>query len=103
MLKDHWREDKKKISVKEDESNAKYCAEDALKKLSKKYGPVGAIFVEEMIKEVLSAPQNIRATINGKKPSKSQKWLGLPEWFNVWGGWIKSLAPMHHRTKHSHK
>ena len=35
--------------------------------------------MEEMTKEVNSAPQKIRATINGKKLPTSQELLGLPE------------------------
>ena len=41
--------------------------------INKKNGSVSAATMQEMMKEVHSAPQGIKATINGKQPSKSKK------------------------------
>ena len=60
-------DDNKIESFKIDEANSKSWVEDALKKLSKNNRSIAATFMEEMIKEVHSAPQSIRATINVKK------------------------------------
>ena len=63
----------KKVSFKVSEANAEAWIEETMKKINKKNVSVGAASMQEFMKEVHTAPQGIKATINGKKPSKSQK------------------------------
>ena len=72
-LKDTQINDKKQVCFKVDEASAKAWVEDDVKNLSKNNGSVGTTFMKEMTKEAQSTPQNIKATINGKKKSNPHK------------------------------
>ena len=71
--------EKKQVSFKVDEANAKYWAEETVKKISQNNWSVGASFIEEMIKEVHSAPRKIMSIIISKNLPKPHKWLGICE------------------------
>ena len=63
----------KKVFFKVSEANAEAWVEETMKKINKKNGSMGAASMQEFMKEVHAVPQGIKVTIDGKKPSKSQK------------------------------